>query len=165
MSRYGQRGSTLVMALFISVLLLIVGLGFLGQREGQYQAAQEQVYFVRAKALADAGLQDALGKLAKDIEFPPIRSVDQSVFSYSEEMRDSGGQLVGTFRVSVNAKYRDLPYAVLEISSVGLLGDPADPLARVERSIGVDMSAEVRSNAGGANPNLFKTHYTRTNSL
>ena len=72
MSRYGQRGSTLVMALFISVLLLIVGLGFLGQREGQYQAAQEQVYFVRAKALADAGLQDALGKLAKDIEFPPI---------------------------------------------------------------------------------------------
>ena len=153
------------MALFIAVLLLIVGLGFLGQREGQYRAAQEQTYYVQAKALADAGLQDALAKLAKDIEFPPIRSVDQSVFSYSEQMTDSGGQPVGNFRVSVNAKYRDLPYAVLIISSVGTLGDPEEPLARVERSIEVDISPEVRSNAGGDNPDLFKLHYTRTNSL
>lgn len=164
MSR-SNKGSTLVMALFITVLLLIVGLGFLGQREGQYRAAQEQLNFVRAKALADAGLQDALGKLAKDIEFPPIRSIDQSVFSYSEDVSNAAGQVLGSFRVSVNAKYRDRPYSILEISSIGTLGNPNEPLARVERSVEIDMAPQLRANGGGPNPELFQLHYHRTNSL
>lgn len=154
-----------MMALFVSVLLLLVGLGFLGQREGQYRAAQEHLSYIRAKALADAGLQDALGKLAKDVDFPPIRSNDQSVFSYSETLLDPDGSLVGTFRVSVDAAYKDRPYSVLRISSVGILGPLDKPLARVVRSTEVDMATNLRQINGPANPNLFKTHFTQTNSL
>jgi hypothetical protein len=161
----GDRGSTLVMALFVSVILLIVGLGFLGQREGQYRAAQEQLFSMRAKMLAEAGIQDALGKLAKDIEYPPIRANDQGVFSYSEDMLDSSGDLVGSFRVSIDTKYKNRPYEILLITSEGILGDPTDPQARVTRDVEIDIAPLERKSGGGPNPNLFQLHYTRTNSF
>jgi hypothetical protein len=166
MRRIAQNGSTLIMALFISILLLLIGMGFLGQREGQYRAAQEQIYFLQARVLADAGLEDALGKLAKDIEFPPIRSRDQGVFSYQEFMRDSNGDVVGSFRVSIDANYRDRPYSILRIHSVGNLGPEDDPLARVKRVLEIDMASTARAfNNGTPNPNLFNINFTKTNSL
>jgi hypothetical protein len=146
------------------VLLLVIGIGFLGQREGQYRAAQQQIYYIQAKALADAGLQDALGKLSKDIDFPPVRSNDQSVFGYQEIMRDTGGDRVGSFRVSVDVKYREPRYRVLRIRSLGILGAEDDPRARVERLVEIDMATTVRG-SDAPNPNLFKVHFTKTNSL
>jgi hypothetical protein len=152
------------MALLTTVLLLIVGIGFLAQREGQYRAAQDQVYFVQAKAISNAGLQDALGKLAKDIDFPPIRANDQGIFSYMENIVDPSGVVVGSFRVSIDAKHRHRPYEVLEISSLGTLGNSTEPRAQVKRTLEIDMATNVRTNNGLPNPNLFQRNFTTTNS-
>lgn len=136
--RSPRRGATLVAALLITMVLLMVGLGFMGQRRGQYEAAREAIKESQAAALADAGLQDALGKLAKDIGFPPLRSDDQSDFTYSEPILDAAGVEIGGFRVTVIMRYSLAPYRVVRIQSRGHLGDLRNPTASVLKTAEVD---------------------------
>ena len=134
------RGIALLAALMISTVLFVLGMGFLGQRRGQSQAAREYLNQSQASALADAGLQDALGKLAKDVGFPPLRSDDQGSFVYSEEVFDSSNVSVGHFRVTIDTRYMLRPYEVLRVTSVGMLGDPKAPSASVSRRAEIDIN-------------------------
>lgn len=87
----------------------------------------------------DAGLQDALGKLAKDSLFPPLHSEDQSDFTYSEELQDSSGAAVGLYRVSITVRYRRSPYRLLRITSRGYLGGAQQPTAVSVKTAELDM--------------------------
>jgi hypothetical protein len=158
------RGIALIAALLISVVLLLIGIGFLGQRASQYEAAHERLYQAQAGALAQAGLADALGKLALDIDFPPLQSDVQEAFTYGDEMRDSSGALVGTFLVTVNRKYDGQPYQVIQITSRGSLGDPKQPRATASRTAEIDVAESLRgSDPAQPNPDLFRIYYTTSN--
>ncbi len=133
-----SRGAVLIAALLISMVLLLVGLGFLGQRRGQYQAAREAINRCRAEALSDAGLQDALGKLAKDYAFPPLHSADQSDFVYSETLKNSAGESVGTYSVTITIRYRRPPYNVVRVTSRGYLGSAQQPIASCVKTAEID---------------------------
>jgi hypothetical protein len=123
----------------LSIVLLMVGMGFLGQRRGQYEAARDYIEQVQAEAVAESGLQDALGKLAKDIGFPPLSSQDQSEFVYSEVLRDADGDQVGVYRVTITVRYAIGPYRVVRIHSLGLLGEQRNPRATCTKLAEVDI--------------------------
>lgn len=137
--RQNPRGAVLVAALLISMVLLLVGLGFLGQRRGQYQAAREAINRCRVEAVAEAGLQDALGKLAKDYTFPPLHSADQSDFVYSETLKNSAGESVGAYSVTVTVRYRRQPYNVVRVTSRGYLGSAQRPIATCLKTAEIDV--------------------------
>ncbi|MFA5508546.1 MAG: hypothetical protein WC423_24185, partial [Vulcanimicrobiota bacterium] len=59
----GRRGSALVFALLVSVLIAIVGLYLIGARRGVYANARATVYATQARALALAGMEDMIVKL------------------------------------------------------------------------------------------------------
>jgi hypothetical protein len=128
-----------VASLMLSMVILLVGLGFMGQRRGQYEAAREAIEESQAAALAEAGLQDALGKLAKDIGFPPLRADDQTDFTYAETVRDDGGRDFGAFQVTVITRYSLNPYRVVRIQSRGVLGNLRNPTASALKTAEVDM--------------------------
>lgn len=153
-SRGRDRGAVLLAALMLTTVMLLLGLGFLGQRRGQYRAAREFIQQSQAGALADAGLEDALGKLAKDVGFPPLRSNDQGSFTYSEDVADSTGQPVGSYRVAIDMRYSLQPYAVIRVTSRGLLGNGKTPTAVVSRTMEIDMAPER---------NPFRVLYVTTN--
>lgn len=152
--RRTQGGAALLAALLLSTVLLLVGMGFLGQRRGEYTAALEHVRRSQAGALADAGLQDALGKLAKDVGFPPLRSDDQGSFVYSEELFNADGESVGFFQVTVDVRYQFRPYRILRIISRGMVGDRKNPTATVTRKAEIDIDE-------GRDP--FRVLYVTTN--
>lgn len=164
--RRGSRAAALVAALLITALMFAVGVGFLGQRSGQYQAAQEQINYLQALAVADAGLADAYTKLSKDIDFPPLRAADQSVFSYQDELLDNAGTRVGTYRVSIDLEYQNFPFELVRVTSTGVLGDVASPTAQVSRTMEIDI-AELERGSNPLrltpNPELFRTIGIRTN--
>jgi hypothetical protein len=147
-----RRASTLLVSLMLCTVLLVVGLGFLAQRAGQYRAANGSILRVRAYALADAGLEDAYQKLCKDARFPPLNSDDQEEFAYSEELRDAGNRVVGSYLVRIDLRYRKNPYLIYLITSVGMVGSSTDPEARGTRTAELDISPRIR---GTVNPNPF----------
>jgi Tfp pilus assembly protein PilX len=120
------RGFLLVSVLLITTLLLTLGLTFLGKRAIQYRRAAMYESAARARALAESGLEDALCKLRRDIEFPPL-SKDQNVFSYVEEVEVAGDR-IGAYRVTLDGSKRYAPYGVWLITSQGEAGGtPANP--------------------------------------
>lgn len=124
-----HRGFLLVSVLLITIILLTLGLAFLGKRAIQYRRVLHYEQAAQAKELAESGMNDVLLKLERDIDFPPI-AVDQSAFSYTEEV-NIGGQRVGTYRVTIDGAYRFRPYSIWILTSEGLVGpNPAKPLAR-----------------------------------
>lgn len=149
-----NRGAALLAALLLSTVLLLVGMGFLAQRRGEYAAALEHVRRSQAAALADSGLQDALGKLAKDVGFPPLRSDDQGSFVYLEEVFDAAGDSVGFFQVTIDVRYQFRPYRVLRITSRGMVGDRKKPTSTVTRKAELDIDE-------GRSP--FRVLYVTTN--
>lgn len=164
--RRGSRAAALVAALLITALMFAVGVGFLGQRSGQYQAAQEQINYLQALAVADAGLADAYTKLSKDIDFPPLQATDQSVFSYQDDLLDNTGARVGTYRVSIDLEYRNFPFEIVRITSTGILGPVASPTAQVSRTMEIDIAELERGSNPRSripNPDIFRTIGVRTN--
>lgn len=143
----GRRGFLLVVAMLLCLMLVVMGMGFLGKRGGQYQAALEQARAAQARALAEAGIEDAMLKLNKDLFFPPPGDGEQTQFSYSEELRDVGGELVGTYFVTVDSRRASSPDppdpsypSVFLVESRGVLGkDPEHPLAVVRVRMEVDL--------------------------
>ncbi len=108
-----QRGSLVIMALLVSVALLVLGLGLLGSQAAKYEAANKTREGYRAKALAMAGLEDVRVKLSKHVLFPPKRvditdaiSQVQNFFSYSEDVRNSAGDVVGHYTVVVDRSWQ-----------------------------------------------------------
>lgn len=151
----------------LTLLLFVLGLSFLGKRATQYRRTNHAALAAQAKALAEAGMEDALLKFQRDLSFPPI-STDQASFSYAEEMTD-GGVRVGSYTVTISGTYREEPYLVLLITAVGEAGDdPAMPAARRAMVAEVDISKLERIDTdsdGIFDPNPYYRRVINFNDL
>lgn len=139
-----RRGFLLISALLITVILLTLGLSFLGKRSTQYRRVAAVEASTQARELAESGLEDALLKFRRDIEFPPVR-VDQTVFTYTEEVVIDSERL-GGYQVSIDATYRQYPFRMLIIRSIGMAGpDPEHPTARrmIQAEFDIDPTRET----------------------
>lgn len=152
----GRRGFLLVSVLLITMILLTLGLTFLGKRALQYRRASLAEQAAYARALAESGLDDALTKLRRDLEFPPLAR-DQAAFSYTEEVNADSGERLGAYRVTIDGNHRFPPYSVWVITSVGESGaDPAKPLATRTLRLEFDLSAGLRGEPDKGNPNYYQ---------
>ncbi len=147
------KGALLPIVLLVSALLLVVGLAYLGTRARLYQSATQSVAAAQARGLALAGLEDARAKLSKDLTFPPAGALGQEIFTYSEDVTDSTGELLGTYTVTVDMTHRAPPYQVVGVTSVGRVGPRGRPVA--ERVLKAEWDGAPFNRVSGApNPNL-----------
>lgn len=153
-----RRGFLLIMTLLLCVIMFIFGVSMMSQRVSQYRAALDIGLASKAQAIARAGIEDALIKLAKDPDFPPAGSEDQRIFTYSEVLRDKSNTVIGSYTVTLDRTYAELPYALLLVTSTGISG-PA-PSAAASRTITaeLDVSPTMRDDPNVVNPNYF--HWT-----
>lgn len=120
----------MIMALLLIVILVVLGFGFLGSRVGQYQSTGKAVNAAQARAVAYAGIEDVRSKMNLDIAFPPSVGIGQSSFTYSEDLTDTSGSRVGTYRITLDSsKAQTAPYFILSITSTGFVGPKNSPLA------------------------------------
>ena len=124
-----SRGFLLVSVLLISIVLITVGLAFLGKRAVQYRRAAMLEASAHSRALAEAGMEDAMIKFRRDLEFPQM-SLDQSEFSYTESVKGIDDEILGYYTVTIDGRFRDPPYLLLIVTSEERSGpDPTNPLA------------------------------------
>lgn len=146
-----RRGILMVAALMLSVLILILGMAYLGQRGDQMRAAYRDQEALRALQIAMAGLEDARVKLDHDPRFPPVGLGDQKVFAYSEPVLDLDGVTrLGTYEVTLDASWMQAPYGLLRVESLGRVEDAAGVRAQRKVLGEFDLSEVVR---GTLNPN------------
>ncbi len=139
-----KRAFLLVSVLLISVLLLTLGMTFMSRRALQYRRAGLWEAASQARSFAESGLEDALAKFRRDLEFPPL-SKDQTAFTYSDDILDDSGTRLGGFKVTLDGSKRFAPYTIWIITSQGDTGeDPLDPLALRTLRIELDVSKHVR---------------------
>jgi len=118
----------LLVSLLLTALIATMGLGFVTSRQLRYAGTVRAVNWGQAKALAQAGMEDARVKIERDLDFPPQRSEDQSKFSYRETLTDSTGVNLGSYVVTIDLAHAGPPYHVLRVRSRGLVGpNPALP--------------------------------------
>lgn len=100
----------LVTSLLLCTVVLLLGMGFLGSRVGQYNSTLQSSLAARARWVARAGLEDARAKLSRDIHFPPYANQKQTLYSYSEDLYDlsTPKQFVGTYDVQLDSS-QDIP--------------------------------------------------------
>lgn len=116
-----RRGFLLILALFLTILIAVISLGLFGVRRGNYAASKAAVGSAQARALAHAGIEDIRVKLAKDPFFPTGIGDEQELFSYTERINNLDGELIGSYRVTVDRSHRD-SLRVYRIESRGFQG-------------------------------------------
>ena len=145
--------------------MLVLGMGFLSQREAQSRAAKMSLFQLQARALAEAGLEDARAKLSKRHSFPPLAGMQQRNFQYSETLSDTAGNPVGVYLVEVDMSFADGPTWILKITSRGIHGTFDDPLAEYVLHAEMDVSefdrVPIARSIYNPNPDRFKTLYTK----
>ncbi|MFN8608412.1 MAG: hypothetical protein U0931_12820 [Vulcanimicrobiota bacterium] len=142
-----RRGFVLIFSLLLLLLLALGGMILLGQRAAQYRASVLASKTAVARALAQAGLEDARVKLEKDLNFPPPGDQNQVVFSYDEPVTDLDGKLVGYYFVTVDSRHRTplQPPApnepsIVVVTAMGRAGqDPKEPEAVYALSMEVEV--------------------------
>ena len=102
--RRRDRGSLIVAALLLFVLLVTLGLGLMSSQRARMRAAHSQLDAVQAKALALSAWEDVHTKLGKDLFFPP-KVEGQPFFSYGEDVYDAAGDLYGSYSVVIDSSY------------------------------------------------------------
>ncbi|MEW6283190.1 MAG: hypothetical protein AB1758_31565 [Candidatus Eremiobacterota bacterium] len=146
----------MILALILLGLLLTMGLALMGKQANLRRATGSAADASQALSLAWAGLEDARAKLAKDLAFPPPGALDQLRYTYFEPVVDLDGTTVlGAYEVTVDSAWRQPPYEVLVIRSVGYAGRPESPSARRELVAELDV-AELDRTGPGDNPRLFE---------
>lgn len=147
-----KRAFSLPVILMLSLVFLLLGMGFLNRRASQYQGAYQTTYAITALQLARAGLEDARVKLDKCSDFPPSSGVDQKLFSYTEvSVPDEE-----SYTVTVDLSLRGKPFCLVRITSVGTAGEMTRPRARRTLRAEVDLSATLRSDSAVANPDFYQ---------
>ena len=119
----------LVLSLLLIVLLLVCGMGLMSVQRARYAATSSEYLSASAFQLARAGLEDARIKLERTQLFPPNKAVDQTSFTYCENVALSGGQQ-GAYFVKLDFTYATPPMNILTITSTGTVGPIAAPLAQ-----------------------------------
>ena len=146
-------GSALIGVLLVLSILLVLGIGLLTQKSHQYEEMSQANNAAQARALAQAGLVDVRTKINKDVTFPPARPSSDKTLTYSEDIHDLDGNLVGSYTVKIDATWQDKPFEVLQITSLGLVGDRAKPKARYTIYAEVDTARFLREVTTEDKPN------------
>ena len=156
------KAFSLPVILMLSLIMLLLGLGFLNKRARQYRGAYQTTYSVMALQLAKAGLEEARVKLEKCSTFPPQSGLDQKAFSYTEILipdQDS-------YTVTIDLALREKPFCIVRIHSVGTSGPINQPRARRSLKAELDFSPNLRSDSATANPDYFQiVHFQDLGSL
>ncbi len=147
-----RRGFLLIFGLLVLVVLLILGLGFLGKQADAYRSATQAAASSVALECAMAGLEDARVKLMKDLRFPPPGDVEQLQFAYTEVLNDLDGTPVGAYTVTIDSRWADPPAEILVVEVEGSAGDPSQP-GQAFRTLRVEWDLAPQR-GGGPNPNL-----------
>ena len=116
--RREQKGSLIVAALLLFVILLALGMGLMSAQAARTRVARAQTESAQARALALAAWEDVQAKLAKDALFPPVGE-SQTFYSYSEDVYD-GAQYYGNYTVIIDMRWHS-------VSRDSALGNPSDP--------------------------------------
>ena len=123
-----RRGFALMLALLISTLLLVLGIGFMTKQSYRYRLARLSADAIAAKSLAMAGIENSRVKMQHDLLYPPPDDRYHDEYSFSEPVYDlNSSRQVGTYEVTVDRRWMELPYEIVIITSVG---HPADSNAR-----------------------------------
>ena len=140
-----RRGSTLVIALMLTTILMVAGLGLLSRKAIQYSSLRAHEVSEQALLLAQSGLEDARLKLGKDLFFPPSSAEEQNSFTYSEELYSADGTtLVGSYRVDIDKRLAGAPSYVLLLTSRGTVG--AEPeTSRARRTVTAELDLNPTS--------------------
>jgi hypothetical protein len=166
-----KAGYMLIISLFLSVILLIMGMALLSVKVLQNQGSSLMEYSGRALAIAEAGIAEAKAKLERDPEFPPPGDADQRIFSYSEDISDIDGTALGSYAVTIDSTWKDYPYFIIKVTSVGTSGPLAAPYARRVITAELDISWNVgrtpdSRTAAPTNAHYFKwTNWQDSGSL
>lgn len=124
-----RRGFALILALLISTLLLVLGIGFMTKQSYRYRMARLSADAIAAKSLAMAGIENSRVKMQHDLLYPPPDDRYHDEYSFRESVYDlnSTSREVGNYEVTVDRRWMEPPYEVIIITSVG---HPADSNAR-----------------------------------
>lgn len=104
LARRGERGSLIVAALLLFTLLLALGMGLMSSQVGRRKATVAQIDAAQARQLSLAAWQDVRVKLGSDILFPPPETEES--FSYSEDVLNDSGELIGTYTVNIDLRFK-----------------------------------------------------------
>ncbi|MCD4783297.1 MAG: hypothetical protein K8T10_05620 [Candidatus Eremiobacteraeota bacterium] len=110
----------LIATLFLSLILLIMGMALLSIRTSQMKTAVLTGQAVRARHIAESGMEDAKIKLQKCVDFPQ-QVEDQEEFTYREEVSDFDGNILGIYRITINLKNRG-EHNYVQVISLGITG-------------------------------------------
>ncbi|MBN9415725.1 MAG: hypothetical protein J0I12_09835 [Candidatus Eremiobacteraeota bacterium] len=133
-----RRGFALMLALLISTLLLVLGIGFMTKQSYRYRLARLSADAIAAKSLAMAGIENSRVKMQHDLLYPPPDDRYHDEYSFSEPVYDlNSSRQVGTYEVTVDRRWMELPYEVIIITSVG---HPVDSNARYSIRAELDVS-------------------------
>lgn len=97
-------GSTIVVALLITAVLVTIAVALLAGRVSQRAVANSRFIVAQAESLAWAGLEDARVKLMNSREFPPTTTFGATSFSYSQALNNTSGAEIGTYLVEVDLR-------------------------------------------------------------
>ena len=140
MVKFKQKGSVLIVALFVSSIIFVAGLGFASQTRFQYQQAWQSGRAAEALAIAEAGLEDTLSKLRNDLDFPPKSADDQLKFSFEDTLSNSRDEIVGSYQVDIDRTAVLTEHKVMVVRSKGRLGPSSAPLA--ERTLEIELDVD-----------------------
>ncbi|ODT76613.1 hypothetical protein ABS71_03210 [bacterium SCN 62-11] len=127
-----------MLALLISTLLLVLGIGFMTKQSYRYRLARLSADAIAAKSLAMAGIENSRVKMQHDLLYPPPDDRYHDEYSFSEPVYDlNSSRQVGTYEVTVDRRWMELPYEVIIITSVG---HPVDSNARYSIRAELDVS-------------------------
>ena len=147
-----RRAFSLPVILMLSLVLLLLGMGFLNRRASQYQGAYQTTYGVLALQLARAGLEDARVKLDRCDDFPPRSGSDQKLFGYTEILVADEE----SYSVTIDLSMREKPFYLVRITSVGTSGPLEQPRARRQLRAELDLAPTLRSDGSTVNPDYFQ---------
>lgn len=120
-----KKGSILVMALLLVVLVATIGLATIAGIGGRYASARGSLAILRSSSLAKMGVEDMLIKLAKDPFYPEGVPNDHREFSYQDVVNGPDGERMGIYTCTIDWTFRDEGFYLL--TSVGTLGTIRDP--------------------------------------
>lgn len=151
----------LVMTLFLLVLLSVTGLLFLSIQTTQRDETHQLMQAEKARQLAHAGLEDARQKLTQNYAFFDTLADGQQVFTYVERVSDVGEESPGGFEVTVDLRQSKRPFFLVQVSSVGMVGDLGRPAAMRRLMQEIDVSPWDRSDTSLSNPDLFRVLWSQ----
>lgn len=125
MRKPARKGFLIVFALLLTVLITLIALGLLGLKEGSYASSKAAINSVQARSLARSGMGDIWAKLSKDPHYPGGVGDDQELFAFREDVYAANGDLVGSYQMIMDRKYR-LTHNVLRLECTGTAGQLTD---------------------------------------